>query len=237
MTFNISHTRSPPPPPPRSALTHAVDMEAQPLWNGELYLPLPADPAAAAATEAAAVKALLAAFEGVAAARQQGGGAPEGSCDAACAASTCGGSCNATAGAAGACGASCNTTAAASGGGRVHRDLWMHVRYVAGDTNSYLNPCYGAHHCAAIELALVAHTMAAPLPPWAEWAPYFSAMQDVLLPLGGRPHAAKFHSITREQLPEPAFGLPVARFQEECRKFDPQRLMRDAVLDDLLGMA
>jgi hypothetical protein len=192
------------PPPftlrtPLRSLTHAVDFEAQPLWNGELYLPLPADPAEAAAAEAAAVKDLLRRFEAV--------GEEEG-----------------------------HASDAAASGSRVHPDLWLHVRYVAGDTSSYLNPCYGAPVCAAIELALVARALDDPLPPWSEWEPYFAAMQDALLPLGGRPHAAKYHSIDPARLPKPAFGLPADRFAAECKKFDPQRLMRDTRLDALLAL-
>ena len=100
------------------ALTHAVDMEEQPLWNGELYVALDG------AGEAAATRALLAAFARVAAAR---------------------------------------------GAARVNPHLWLHARYVGGDTGALLNPCYGHATCVAFELALVAPAMDAPLPPWDEW--------------------------------------------------------------------
>jgi hypothetical protein len=189
------------------SLTHAVDMEAQPLWNGELYLPLPANPEAAAAAEAAAIKDLIARFEAVAAA-DPAAAAPAG----------------------------CDGPGCASRASRVHPDLWVHVRYVAGDTTSYLNPCYGAAVCAAVELALVAHAMDDPLPEWAPWEAYFSAMQDALLPLGGRPHAAKFHSIEPSRLREPAFGLPADKFAAQCAKFDPEKLMRNPRLGALLGL-
>ena len=166
------------------SLTHAVDMEKQPLWNGELYVAL--DDGA----EAAATLEILRRFRLVA---EQRTGA----------------------------------------GGGVNPDVWMHVRYVGGDTSSLLNPCYGGAVCAAFELALVAPTMDAPLPPWEEWEAYFSAMQDVLLALGGRPHHAKYHSVT--QPPAPAFGLPVGEFYAQCAKFDPARLMRNDAFDRLFG--
>ena len=219
----------PPPLAKRRALTHAVDMEAQPLWNGELYLPLPADPAAAAAAEAAAVKELLRRFEAVAAAAAAAAADADGCApgDGTCASEqqkSSSGSANGS--------ANGSTTTASS---RVHRDLWLHVRYVAGDEQAYLNPCYGAPVCAAIELALVAHTMAAPLPPWGAWAPYFAAMQDALLPRGARPHAAKFHAIERSMVPAKAFGLPVAEFAAQCARLDPARAMRDPELDAVFG--
>lgn len=113
--------------------------------------------------------------------------------------------------------------------------LWLHTRYVGGDEASLLNPCYGSATCAAFELALVAPAMDAPLPEWEEWAAYFGAMERVLLALGGRPHHAKYRSA-----PPPGaagFGLPVQQFWAQCAAFDPQRLMRSAAVDELLGAA
>lgn len=168
------------------SLTHAVDMEKQPLWNGEYYVAL--DDGA----EADAVLEILDRFRAAAAAR------------------------------------------AGDESAGVNPDVWMHVRYVGGDTASLLNPCYGARACAAFELALVAPAMDAPLPPWAEWDAYFSAMQDVLVALGGRPHHAKYHSLARPP-PTPGFGLPVAEFRAQCARFDPARLMRNEAFDRLFG--
>ncbi len=166
------------------SLTHAVDMDAQPLWNGEYYVALDDT------GEAAATREVLAAFGRVAVARGQAGPNP---------------------------------------------DLWLHVRYVGGDTSSLLNPCYGSTLCAAFELALVAPAMDAPLPLWEEWAAYFGAMEDILRALGGRPHHAKYRS------PPPAgmagFGLPVDEFWSQCAHFDPERLMRSTAVDELLGAA
>lgn len=109
-------------------------------------------------------------------------------------------------------------------------DVWMHVRYVGGDTASLLNPCYGAAVCAAFELALVAPNMDSPLPPWGEWAAYFEAMEDVLTALGGRPHHAKYSTPGRAPA-VPAFGLPVAEFRAQCAAFDPARLLRNEAFD------
>lgn len=162
------------------ALTHAVDMEQQPLWNGELYVALDN------IGEAAATREILQGFQAVA--ESMGLSVPS-------------------------------------------QHLWLHVRYVAGDTDSYMNPCYGSAVCAAFELALVAPSMHAPLPPWDEWAAYFGAMEDVLRNLGGRPHHAKYYSGT---LPDrPAFGLPVKEFVAECEKFDPEHLLRNDAFDRL----
>lgn len=162
------------------SLTHAVDMEAQPLWNGEYYVNLPA------AGEAAATRDILAGFQRVAEARGEAAPSPH---------------------------------------------LWLHVRYVGGDKDSFLNPAYGDGVFAAFELALVAPAMDAPLPPWEEWAAYFGEMERVLRALGGRPHHAKFYS----SLPpsEPAFGLPVDRFRAACAAFDPDRLLRNDAFDRL----
>ena len=168
------------------ALTHAVDMEAQPLWNGEYYVSL------GAAGEAAASAEILEGFRAVAAARGQSA---------------------------------------------VSTHLWMHVRYVAGDEHSLVNPCYGHGHCAAFELALVAPTMDGELPPWDEWAAYFGVMESVLRRLGGRPHHAKYRSAPQAGSPpvQPGFGLPVAEFWRQCARFDPHRLMRNAAVDEVLG--
>lgn len=163
------------------ALTHAVDMEAQPLWNGEYYVALDRQHDGG---EAAATRAILQGFQKVAEAR---------------------------------------------GEEQPSQHLWLHVRYVGGDEESYLNPCYGTAVCAAFELALVAPALEAPLPPWEEWAAYFGAMEEVLRGLGGRPHHAKYYSA----LPpvEPAFGLPVDKFRSECSRFDPEGLLRNDAFD------
>ncbi|KAF8058938.1 Gulo [Scenedesmus sp. PABB004] len=163
------------------SLTHAVDMEAQPLWNGEYYVALDD------AGEASAARDVLAAFADVAASRGQA--APS-------------------------------------------THLWLHVRYVGGDTLSMLNPCYGHAVCAAFELALVAPSMDAPLPPWEEWSAYFTAMERVLTARGGRPHHAKFYS--DDALPSvPGYGLPVAEFMEQAAAFDPHRLLRNERFDKM----
>lgn len=54
-------------------------------------------------------------------------------------------------------------------GARPSPHLWLHARYVGGDTGAHMNPCYGHATCVAWELALVAPAMSAPLPPWDEW--------------------------------------------------------------------
>lgn len=112
---------------------------------------------------------------------------------------------------------------------RPSKHLWLHVRYVGGDTSSFLNPCYGHAVCAAFELALVAPSMDAPLPPWDEWAAYFGAMEDVLRSYGGRPHHAKYY--TSDVPAVPGFGLPVREFMKACRQFDPERLLRNDKFD------
>jgi hypothetical protein len=160
------------------SLTHAVDMEQQPLWNGEYYVSLDA------AGEAAAAREILRGFQEVAEAR---------------------------------------------GLTKPTDHLWLHVRYVGGDMDSYLNPCYGSSVCAAFELALVAPAMDAPLPPWEEWAAYFGAMEEVLRGFRGRPHHAKYYTHTPPA--QPGFGLPVDKFRTECAKFDPQRLLRNEAFD------
>lgn len=166
------------------SLTHAVDMELQPLWNGEYYVPVDD------ATEAAAVQAILSSFDAVAASRGGRGAGP-------------------------------------------NPDVWLHVRYVAGDMDSLMNPCYGSQVCAAIELALVAPSMHALLPPWAEWEAYFKAMEDVLLPLGGRPHHAKFQT---GKLPAtPGYGLPVREFRERCAVYDKAGLLKSESFERLFG--
>jgi hypothetical protein len=109
------------------------------------------------------------------------------------------------------------------------KHLWLHIRYVGGDTASLLNPCYGTATCAAFELALVAPAMDAELPPWEEWAAYFGVMEKVLRGFGGRPHHAKYY--TPEVPAQPGFGLPVGQFMRECGKFDPQRLLRNERFD------
>jgi hypothetical protein len=167
-----------------AALTHAVDMEKQPLWNGEYYLQVGEE----TKEEVAATRAILAAFADVAAAR---------------------------------------------GDRRPTPHLWLHVRYVGGDTDSFVNPCYGSATCAAFELALVAPSMDAPLPAWDEWAAYFGALEGVLRNLGARPHHAKFRSSDPPLLR--GFGLPVDEFSAQCARFDPQRLLRNAASDALFA--
>ncbi|WIA13216.1 hypothetical protein OEZ85_006808 [Tetradesmus obliquus] len=160
------------------SLTHAIDMEQQPLWNGEYYVALDD------AGEAAATRAILEGFQAVAESR---------------------------------------------GLSKPSTHLWLHVRYVGGDTSSLLNPCYGSATCAAFELGLVAPAMDAELPPWDEWAAYFGAMEKVLRGYNGRPHHAKYY--TAEVPSQPGFGLPVEQFRRECARFDPQRLLRNERFD------
>jgi FAD/FMN-containing dehydrogenase len=231
------------------SLTHAVDMDAQPLWNGGCCLcflgclgggvnlvrggtfsepptlcphrakptlshPHPRTDAAGElyvsfdddAAEAAAVRAILDRFAAVAAVAAD----------------------RATAAAA-------SATATITNAAAPNPDVWLHVRYVGGDTASLLNPCYGARACAAVELALVAPAMDAPLPPWDEWAAYMHAMEDVLAPLGGRPHWAKYSSRRENLFPAPGLGLPVAEFRAACSKFDPAGRLRSTAFESVLG--
>lgn len=121
------------------------------------------------------------------------------------------------------------TVAELRGDAKPTQHLWLHVRYVGGDTSSLLNPCFGHSVCAAFELALVAPRMDAPLPPWDEWAAYFGAMEDVLRGYGGRPHHAKYH--TSDVPAVPGYGLPVREFMQECEQFDAERLLRNEKFD------
>jgi hypothetical protein len=112
------------------------------------------------------------------------------------------------------------------------------VRYVAGGTDALMAPCFGRRVCAAIELALTAPSMDAPMPDWADWVPYFDAMAGVLLPHGGRPHPAKFWSLLVQQhaQDDAHFGLPVAEFAATCARFDPARQLRSEAFDALFGL-
>lgn len=116
----------------------------------------------------------------------------------------------------------------------VNPDIWLHARYVGGDTGAFMNPCYGTATCTAFELALVAHSMDAPLPPWDEWMAYFSAMRNVLQPLGGRPHHAKFFELAAPPA-QPHWGLPLDAFRAQCRRFDPAGQLSSAAWDRLWG--
>lgn len=59
-------------------------------------------------------------------------------------------------------------------------------------------------------------------------------MVDVLQPLGGRPHHAKYMRL-RAPPAQPAWGLPLAAFRRQAARFDPHRQMSNAGWEALWG--
>lgn len=153
--------------------THATDMDAQPIWNGEWFVSV------SNKQEADLVMTLLEVFQ-QAAKDSEPDGVPS-------------------------------------------IDLWLHVRYLKGDDDTYLNPCYGWGLCQGFELALVAKTMDSPIQPEESWQRYILPLERVMKQLGGRPHWAKAHTVDNEYTRN--MGLPIDEFFNECKQFDPNGLL------------
>ncbi|MFJ3958921.1 D-arabinono-1,4-lactone oxidase [Arthrobacter sp. NPDC090010] len=64
------------------------------------------------------------------------------------------------------------------------------VRFVAGDEKAFLSPAYGRESC------YIAAHMYRGMP----WQEFFTAVQDIALDYGGRPHWGKRHSLSAERL-------------------------------------
>jgi len=85
----------------------------------------------------------------------------------------------------------------------------LEVRFVAADEESFLSPSYGR------ETAYIAAHMYRGM----EWAPYFTAVQEIALAYDGRPHWGKRHSLGAGDLAPryPAWD----RFQAVRTRLDP----------------
>lgn len=117
---------------------------------------------------------------------------------------------------------------------RPHPDFWVHQRYVSAD-DSYMNPCHGWGQCSSMEVALVAPSMAAPLPPKALWEEQISVIDAVSRMRRARPHWAKFHTFNYEYLS--TTGLPLEEFKAACHEMDPDGLFMNKYLRQLLAPA
>jgi len=97
------------------------------------------------------------------------------------------------------------------------------VRFVAGDGESLLSPAYGRQSC------YIAAHMYRGMP----WQEFFTAVQDVALSYGGRPHWGKRHSLSADRLS----GLYPRwdDFQRVRRELDPDGLFANDHVRRIFG--
>ena len=103
-------------------------------------------------------------------------------------------------------------------------DWWIHMRYMKGDNQTLVSPCYGWRACVGIELALVASTMGGGLPQKDEWLKHFLPFEQYMLAKGGRPHHAKYH--TQKQYNNTDI---TPEFIEICGMFDRRKLLKTTI--------
>lgn len=99
----------------------------------------------------------------------------------------------------------------------------IEVRVGAAD-EPFLSPSYGRESCY-----VAVHAYRGML-----WQPYFRAVEQLMLDLGGRPHWGKLHFQTFETLAQryPAWG----RFRAVRNRLDPSGVFRNAYTDRVLGL-
>lgn len=106
---------------------------------------------------------------------------------------------------------------------RIAVNFPIEVRFVAGDTESYLSPAYGR------DTAYLAVHMFNGMP----WRPYFQAVQDIAVAHGGRPHWGKRHLLDADQL---AGRYPEwDRFQAVRSALDPTGTFSNDHIRHVLG--
>jgi L-gulonolactone oxidase len=98
----------------------------------------------------------------------------------------------------------------------------LEVRFVAAD-DAFLSPATGR------DTAYLAAHMYNGMP----WVPYLRAVEEILAPLGGRPHWGKRHFRTAADL-RPAYP-DWDRFQAVRDRLDPERVFTNRYVADVLG--
>ncbi|NMO02909.1 FAD-binding protein [Gordonia sp. TBRC 11910] len=106
---------------------------------------------------------------------------------------------------------------------RIEVNFPIEVRFVAGDTASYLSPACGR------DTAYLAVHMYRGM----AWRPYFQAVQDIAVAHGGRPHWGKRHLLDAERLADlyPEWG----RFQAVRSRVDPTGTFTNDHIRRVLG--